>query len=256
MTGDTIAEREEKPHAEAGVTGPQPARRIACALLSAYGLGTLLFILPWLELSTPAHKIGTAILIVGCVVLHYLLLWKRQAVYDWLGRAVGSQVHFFELPFFIAVIALYFTAVFVVPLSTGLVPLEKGLADIATKQDLIMYVLFGGGCVVVTGIISGFDIYPVNVFATKEALGQLIDITRDLLKASNRSIIIVAGSIIVGWAFKRIELTPHIVYLTTYAIVGMSVGSTAVLGSRLTDLLYRLSDMEKQIAEKAQERGG
>jgi hypothetical protein len=108
-----------------------------------------------------------------------------------------------------------------------------------------MYVLFGGGGIMVTAVISGMDIYPVNVFATKESLNHLIAITRDLMKASNRAIIVVSGVVIVGWAFKRIDLTPHVVYLTGRGVLGLILGSTGDLGARLTELLYRLSDLER-----------
>ncbi len=227
--------------------GPQPATIPASILIAAHGTGFLLFVVPWMDLPTILHWTGLGALAIVGFGLHFLLLWKRRHVYDWASGLAGNPIRFFEFPFFLAVTALYLVILFILPFSMGLVPLANGLAEIATNQERIMYVLFGGGGLLVTAIISGLDVYPVNVFPTKDALNHLVDITRDLMKASNRAIIIVTGTVVVGWAFKRIDLTPHVVYLTIYAIVGMAIGSTAVLGSRLTELLYLLSAMEKKM---------
>ena len=35
-----------------------------------------------------------------------------------------------------------------------------------------------------------------------------------------------------------------VIYLTAYGVVGLGLGGTAVLGSRVTDLLYQLEELE------------
>jgi hypothetical protein len=198
-----------------------------------------------MRLSSGLDIVKLVCLIIIGAALHNLILLKRQSIFDWLTRIAGKPVAIFEFPYFLIVAALYTLVIYAGPIYLGLIPLPNGLSDILLDRDRIMYVLFGGGGIMVTAVISGMDIYPVNVFATKESLNHLIAITRDLMKASNRAIIVVSGVVIVGWAFKRIDLTPHVVYLTVYGVLGLILGSTGDLGARLTELLYRLSDLER-----------
>lgn len=118
-----------------------------------------------------------------------------------------------------------------------------GIQGLLKREDKVLHLLFAGGSILVAAFISGLDIYPVNFFRTREALRALIGITRDFMKACNRMILILSGSIVVGWAAKKVEFSPHAIYLACYAITGLALGTTGVLGARLTDMLYVLSEL-------------
>lgn len=165
-------------------------------------------------------------------------------MYDVLCKLTQKRIRFFEFPYFVLVSLLYLFIFLVWPFLIGLIPLQGGVPGIFGDQNLTMFVLFGGGAGLVAAAVSGFDIYPVNVFRTKDSLQHLITITRDLMRFSNRLLALVTGAVVVGWAFKKVELSLDIVYITAYGVIGFALGSTAALGSRVTGLLYALCELD------------
>lgn len=225
---------------------PRDAKLINCVLISGYGSCFLLFLISWMDNRTPGFVVKVALLLVSCLLSHFFILRRRQDIYMCLCRIYGRRIRFFEFPYFVMISSLYILAFLVAPFLLGLIAMEHGVVSVLREENLTMYFLFACGAALVIAAISGFDIYPMNVFATRSSLQHLISITRDLMKLSNRILVLVAGSLLVGWVFKKIPLSSTLIYLTLYGIVGFALGSTGVLGARVTDLLYMLSELEEK----------
>lgn len=223
---------------------PRPAKLFNCLILSLYCSTFLLFLTPWMNKQGDYFKTKLAILWGIAAVINFMILYKRQALYDLLCKVRKNKIRFFEAPF-VAINGLLFTFVFLIaPFYYDLIDLRFGVSDIFQDNNLTMYVLFSGGALLVSSGISGFDIYPVNTFGTKKSVENLISITRDLIRASNRVLILLVGSVIFGWVFKKVEFSLPVIYITIYIIIGFALGATATLGSRITDLLYLQSELE------------
>jgi len=165
-----------------------------------------------------------------------------------------ERIRFFEFPYFVIVSIFYLFIFLVWPILVGLIDIKGGVSKIFENQDLAMFVLFGGGAGLVASAISSFDIYPVNIFRSKASLQQLIMMTRDLIRFSNRLLALVTSAVVFGWAFKKVDLSMNIVYMTAYGVIGFALGSTGALGSRVTGLLYDLDRLEEgQGSEQAPE---
>jgi hypothetical protein len=250
-----VEERATEKREEIPGPRPRPARPVICAIISIYSAGFIFFLMGWMKGDGARLVLGVVSIFTGCGLAHYFVLRFRQRIYDYICRLFRSEVSFFEFPFFGMVAVLYLFSFMVLPAAFGMLTLDHGAADFLTEENLIMYILFGGGAILVVSAISGMDVYPVNTFGTRAALEELISITRDLMKACNRTLVLVSGSVIVGWAFKKVEFSPLAVYITAYAVAGFAIGTTAVLGARLTELLYKLSDMERAEAKHQNEVG-
>lgn len=230
---------------------PREAKLTNCVIIPLYGSCFLFFLMSFMDRNVPAFALKIGALLASCFVPHFLIMYRRQALYGIVCRVSQREVRFFEFPFFVIVNLLYAFVFLIAPFLLGMIRLQYGIGELFRDENLSMYFLFGGGSTLITAAISGFDIYPVNRFDTRNSLQHLIAITRDLMKLSNRILVIVSGSLLVGWAFKKIELSPTLIYWTLYLIVGFAFGSTAVLGARVTDLLYRLAELEHE-----EDRGG
>lgn len=199
-----------------------------------------------MQRSTPTFWLRFLLLYVFILGCHFAMLYGREQLYKVICRLFNSRIRFFEFPYFVIIGLFYFVAFEILPFAVGLIDIPADTISIFKDENLTMYIMFSGGAALVACAISGFDIYPVNRFATKGAIEHLIAITRDLMRICNRTLILVTGAIIVGWAFKKVELSLPIIYLTTYGVLGFALGGTAVLGSRLTELLYQLSELEQR----------
>lgn len=231
---------------------PREARVVNCIVISLYGASFLIFLRPWMNESTLFFGVKLALLYFACIAAHFWLLYKRQRIYDSLSTLCGECIRFFEFPYFVINSLLLVTALVIAPLLLGLVPAHGGIAGIFGSKDLTMFVLFSGGAAFVAAAISGFDVYPVNIFRTREALGHLIEITRQLIKFSGQLLALIASAVLFAWTFKKAEFSLGIVYLTAYGVVGFALGGTAVLGARVTELLYLLADLEEASLSSAE----
>lgn len=223
---------------------PREAKVVNCVLISLYGACFLLFLKYWMNKDVFLFRAKFLMTYVALLAIHFLLLYKRQWVYDFLCSLIGGRIRFFEFPYFVINVALYLVMFLVLPFLLGLVPLEGGVAGVFGSEDLTMFVLFGGGAAFVAAAIAGFDIYPVSLFRSERALIQLIEITRHLMRFGNRLLGLATSAVILAWAFKKVEFSMNVVYLTAYGVVGFALGGTAVLGSRVTELLYLLEELE------------
>lgn len=225
---------------------PRDAKLLNCVIIPLYGSCFLPFLMSWMDRKAFLFVPKVLLLFLSSFLLHFLIMYRRQEIYRLVCRVSHRKVRFFEFPFFVIVNLLYTFAFLVAPFLLNLIRLPGGPSSLLLDDNLTMYLLFSAGAVLITGAISGFDIYPVNRFDTKTSLQHLIAITRDLMKLSNRILVIVSGSLLVGWAFKKIDLSTTLIYLTLYGVVGFAFGSTAVLGGRVNDLLYRLAELEHE----------
>jgi len=224
---------------------PRQARLLHCAVIATYGALFVPLLMGAMDGNTGLYGVKVAALFSVTLAINFLVLWKRQIIYRFVSRLYGTPVRFFELPYFALVAFLDIVLFVVVPFLLGLVKLSGGLAGLPQDDIATRYILFAGGAGFVTAAVSGFDIYPVNRFGTKAALEHLVSITRDLMRFSNRMLLLVTGAVIFGWVFKKVEFTLAEIYITSYGVIGFALGSTAVLGARITELLYMLSSVEE-----------
>ncbi len=225
---------------------PRDSKFVNCIILSVYCTSFLFFFIKWMSIDTTFLIYIFISLSLFTLIVHYLILFKRISIYTFLCKIFGRKIRFFEFPFFVLNLSLFLSAFFFFPILLGLVDIPSGFNSIFNDDNWTMYVIFSGGTSLVASIISGLDIYPVNVFETQASLEHLIAITRDLMKLCNRAMVVIVGAILVGWTFKKIEFDKTIIYLTIYAILGFALGSTAVLGNRVTELLYKLATIEQK----------
>lgn len=233
---------------------PREARIVNCVVIPLYGACFLFFLMMWMDRTKPLFALKMIVLFSFCFTSHFLVMYWRQEIYIFSCRILRRSIRFFEFPYFTIVSLLHASAFLIAPFLLGMLRLNDGISEVFQSERLTMYVVCGAGAALVTAAISGFDIYPVNLFGTKGSLEHLIAITRDLIKVSNRILVIVSGSVIVAWVFKKIDFSLTIIYGTLYAVIGLGLGSSGVLGARVTDLLYMLAALEheKDLAGRSQ----
>ena len=224
---------------------PREASMLSAVVISLYSASFLFFFLSWMQRSTPTFWLRFLLLYIFILGFHFAILYEREHLYKAMCSLSNSSIRFFEFPYFVILVLFYFVAFEILPFVIGLIAIPGDAVSILKDENLTMYVMFSGGAGLVACTISGLDIYPVNRFATKGALEHLIGITRDLMRTCNRTLLLVTVAIIVGWALQKVQLSLPSIYLTVYGICGFALGSTAVLGSRLTELLYQLSELEQ-----------
>ncbi len=223
---------------------PRPARLLNCLLISGYGAGFFPLLSGWADTTEKNFALKVGAVTAACFAALFLLMFGRRPIYFWLCRLLRREVRLFEFGFFRLVCFTYGPLVMLGPLALGNEAFGA-LARVFSDKALAQYIVFSGGCVLAVAVICGLDIYPVNLFRSKASLEHLIAITRDLMRLCNRILLVVTGSIIAGWVFKKVEFSLTAVYVTTYGVVGFAFGSTGVLGTRVTELLYRLDEMEE-----------
>lgn len=229
---------------------PRRAEPFTCAVITLYGASFILFLMPWMEQNGWPFAVKVGLLWIVSAAVHLALLTRREELYGLCCRMLRRRVRFFELPYFVLVSVWYGFVFLGAPFLLGLLQAPVNAQSLVRDETLTMYALFGGGASLVIGAISGLDIYPVNTFGTRASLEHLISITRDLMRLSNRLLVLISGSVLVGWAFQKVEFSVPVIYATIYGVVGFGLGSTGALGARVTDLLYELSAMER--ADQAQ----
>lgn len=175
---------------------------------------------------------------------HFILLYERAFIYGIFCRVFGDRICFGGCPYFVLSSILPILALVVVPLPSATVIDSAGAIQRAYADSTTTYVMFSGGATLATAAIPGRDVYPVNVVGTEKCLGHLIAITRDPMKFSNRCPLFITGSVILGWVFKKVEVTPGVIHTSAYGVLGLGLGGAAVRRSRVTDFPYRLSELE------------
>jgi hypothetical protein len=242
---------------------PREGNRFVSILIPVYCVSLMAFLVPLMRPARPllAYAItsATALLLLWA---HIAVMQRRDRIHTiislWAaklsGQAHPTPVRFFEFPFAFIILLLYATAFLAVPLLAGLVPLVYGAGHAVTPRDVPLYFVAALFAVLAATVLSGFDIYPVNHFGTPESLKILISITMQLMTAVNRLIVLITVSILLAWAIGRIELGRDLIFFTMYVLVGLGAGATGVLGSRLTDLLYELSEIEVRQGARARKR--
>ena len=179
------------------------------------------------------YRIEIPSIFITLLFLHFTIMYKRQWLFSLGASLVKSPpMRFFEFPFGGAIGIPYVVLLLIVPISTGLLPV-KDITELTQNHSLLMYFLLCGGKLFIILTMSVLDVYPVNTFGTKYALQRLIEITKDLLKFFNRLIAVLIGSVLAGFAFGKLDLKPHEIYLIIYGIVGLIFGASGVFGVEL-----------------------
>lgn len=223
---------------------PRKAKPINCLLIASYAAFFFLLLSTWFNLSTRVALIQTYTLFLLSFVVIFLILIKRQNIFNFYCRLVKRKIILFEVGFAGTIFVLYMTIATIAPIMLGMIPHDVN-SHVLNNDKLTRFILFSSASVLCVSVISGFDIYPVNNYNTVKSVERLIDITKGFLKAFNRVIITIAGAILVGNIFSNRVFELNEIYITVYGIIGGVVGISGVLGMRIADLLHKLTILEQ-----------
>jgi hypothetical protein len=140
---------------------------------------------------------------------------------------------------------IYMILVIIIPIFSNMFNHDSIICFFDDK-NLIRYTTFSGGGTVVVACIAGFDIYPTNEFLTINSLSRLIDISKSIFKGSLQALVAIMSAIIVGAIISDNHFSTKEIFITAYGLAGCAIGITGVLGSRIAELLYKLSELEEK----------
>ncbi len=219
---------------------PRRAKFLNCFLIALYGAFFFSLLCPWFNSSDDHISAEVYTIFIACFLFLFLMLYGRQSIYNFYCKLLRRKILLFEFGFFCTVCIIYGTLTTIVPISLDMIH-HVSLSQVLEDQALKRFIIFSGGAVGCVGVIAGFDTYPVNNFGSLRSIERLIEITKGLLKTSNRSLITITGAIVIGHIFSDRKLELHELYVTLYGIIGVAFGVSGVLGSRLAELLHMLS---------------
>ncbi len=223
---------------------PRKAKLLNCIIISAYGAFFFSLLCPWFNSRDTLLWIKIDVLWGFAFLSLFVLLNKRQTLYKFYSKLLKRKILLFEFGFFCTICFCYGTLVLIFPIAFGFIQIGT-TQNILEVEALKHFIIFAGGATISVGALAGFDIYPTNNFVTKPSVERLIDISKSLLKTSNRVLVTAAGALIVGNMISgKTFLQLHELYATVYGIVGIAFGVSGVLGSRLSELLHLLAKIE------------
>lgn len=229
---------------------PRKAKLLPSVIISLYGTIFFLFVSDWFNSNYKYYWLQKfAILFIVFFFLYFMLIF-RQKVYDSYCKIFNKEIRLFEFSFSLTIGIVYGLLICFLPIWIGMIN-SVGSEDFFFNENIRRFLIFCGGASACTSVIAGFDIYPVNYYNNFKSLERLADITRDLLKASNRALIVVIGSVIVAKTIKisdgeHVNLSPNELYIISFGVLGVAFGVSGVLGSRLAEILHKLAKAEEK----------
>ena len=234
---------------------PRKARFLNCFIISLYGALFFSLLCPWFNSSYDYLRLQINIIFISCFLVLFILLYKRQSIYNMYCKLLKRKILLFEFGFFCTVSIIYGILTTIIPITLNMIH-HGSLTQVLEDQSLKRFIIFSGGAIVCVGVIAGFDTYPVNKFGSLKSIERLIEITKGLLKTSNRSLITITSVIVIGNILSNRKIELHELYVTLYGIIGVAFGVSGVLGSRLAELLHMLSLREANESLKSKSKLG
>lgn len=180
-----------------------------------------------------------------CFLLVFIMLYYRKKVYKLLVKIFGKEINLFEFGFFCIISFTYLILVAGIPVMLNMFD-HPSYNAIMENNTFKRYLIFSGAASLCVAAVASFNIFPVNNYDTPKALNHLIETTRDLLKTSNKTLVVVTGAIIVGSVLGGKDKFYEIreLYVAVYGVISVAFGVSGVLASRLAELLHKYSDLE------------